>query len=70
MASLLLVAVQVTSVRSRCKFGGVIFHGKADAGEQFETIADHIADHILVPDASIVDNRQIWSVQGVVPEKH
>lgn len=52
--------VRVTSVRSRGSFGGVIFAGKNDAGESFVVKADFK----LVPDPSLVEVAQVWTVKG------
>jgi exodeoxyribonuclease V alpha subunit len=56
----LSVQLRVTSVRSRGKFGGAIFAGKTNAGEQYVAICNHK----LLPDASLVGKGQLWTIQG------
>ena len=57
----LSVQLRVTSVRSRGRFGGVIFSGKTDDGDQYVAVCDYK----LVPDSSLVDKGQHWTVRGV-----
>ncbi len=52
--------LRVTSVRSRGIFGGAIFAGKNDAGEVYVVKADFK----LIPDPSLVEVAQVWSVEG------
>ncbi len=56
----LSVQIRITSVRSRGKFGGVIFAGRTDDGEQYVAVCDHT----LIPDSSLVDKGQQWTVRG------
>ena len=57
----LSVQLRITSVRSRGRFGGVIFSGKTEDGDQYVAVCDHK----LVPDSSLVDKGQHWSVRGI-----
>lgn len=57
----LSVQLRITSVRSRGRFGGVIFSGKTDEGDQYVAVCDHK----LVPDSSLVDKGQHWTVRGI-----
>jgi exodeoxyribonuclease V alpha subunit len=57
----LSVQLRITSVRSRGRFGGVIFSGKTDEGHQYVAVCDHK----LVPDSSLVDKGQNWAVRGI-----
>ena len=50
----LSVQIRVTSVRSRGRFGGVIFSGKTEDGDHYVAVCDHK----LVPDSSLVDTRR------------
>lgn len=56
----LSVQIRITAIRSRGKFGGVIFSGVTDAGSNY--VAN--CDFRLVPDASMVDKGQLWKVSG------
>lgn len=56
----LSVQLRITSIRSRGRFGGVIFSGKTDNGDQYVAVCDHK----LVPDSSLVDKGQRWTVRG------
>lgn len=57
----LSVQLRITSVRSRGRFGGVIFSGKTDDGDQYVAVCDYK----LVPDSSLVDKGQHWTVRGI-----
>lgn len=57
----LSVQLRITSVRSRGRFGGVIFSGKTEDGDQYVAVCDHK----LVPDSSLVDKGQHWTVRGI-----
>lgn len=57
----LSVQLRITAVRSRGRFGGVIFSGKTDNGDQYVAVCDHK----LVPDSSLVDKGQHWTVRGI-----
>lgn len=56
----LSVQLRITSVRSRGRFGGAIFAGRTDAGDQYVVVCDHT----LIPDASVVDKGQHWIIAG------
>ena len=56
----LSVRLRVTSVRSRGRFGGVIFAGRTDQGDQFVAVCDHK----LIPDSCLVDKGQQWAIRG------
>jgi exodeoxyribonuclease V alpha subunit len=56
----LTVELRVTSIRSRGKSGGAIFAGIAVNGDRFVAVCDHR----LIPDPSLLDQGQIWSVAG------
>jgi exodeoxyribonuclease V alpha subunit len=47
-------------VRSRCAWGGAIFAGKTENSDLYVVVADHT----LLPDSSLVDRAQVWSVAG------
>lgn len=61
----LAVQLRVTSVRHPGKFGGAIFFGRANDGQSYVVVCDN---HII-PDPSIVEKGQQWSVKGI-PSKH
>lgn len=63
-AATVQVQLRVTSVRSRGAFGGVIFAGKDEAGRMYVVKADYK----LIPDASFVEEAQVWRVAGVQHE--
>jgi exodeoxyribonuclease V alpha subunit len=54
------VELRVTSIRSRGKSGGAIFAGITVSGDRFVAICDY---H-LIPDPSLLDQGQLWSVAG------
>lgn len=54
------VQLRITSVRSRGRFGGVIFSGRTEDGDQYVAVCDHK----LVPDSSLVDKGQHWTIRG------
>jgi len=56
----LSVQLCITSVRSRGRFGGVIFSGKTDDGDRYIAVCNHK----LVPDSTLVDKGQRWIVRG------
>ncbi|MDD2741611.1 MAG: AAA family ATPase [Rhodocyclaceae bacterium] len=56
----LSVQLRITSIRSRGKFGGVIFAGRTDAGENYVAVCHHK----LIPDSSLVDKGQQWRIRG------
>jgi exodeoxyribonuclease V alpha subunit len=56
----LTVELRVTSIRSRGKSGGAIFAGITVSGDRFVAICDYR----LIPDPSLLDQGQIWSVAG------
>ena len=56
----LAVELRVVAVRSRGRLGGVIFSGRTDDGDQYVAVCDYK----LVPDSSLVDKGQRWSVRG------
>lgn len=56
------VQLRITSIRSRGRSGGAIFAGMTDAGESF--VAN--CDYRLLPDASLVDKGQLWTISGPV----
>lgn len=56
----LSVQLRITSIRSRGRFGGVIFSGRTEGGDQYVAVCDHN----LVPDSSLVDKGQHWMVRG------
>jgi exodeoxyribonuclease V alpha subunit len=56
----LSVQLRVTSIRSRGKCGGAIFSGVTEGGDNFVAVCDY---H-LVPDPSLLDKGQIWTVAG------
>lgn len=58
----LSVQLRITSIRSRGRSGGAIFAGMTDAGESF--VAN--CDYRLLPDASLVDKGQVWTISGPV----
>ena len=53
--------LRVTSIRSRGSFGGVIFVGKDEDDRLFVVRADNK----LVPDPTLVERAQTWTVHGV-----
>ena len=55
------VQLRVISVRSRGKFGGVIFSGRTEDGQQYVAVCHHN----LIHDSSMVEKGQQWSVQGI-----
>ena len=57
----LSVQLRITSVRSRGRFGGVIFSGKTEDGNHYVAVCNHE----LVPDSSLVDKGQQWTVRGI-----
>jgi exodeoxyribonuclease V alpha subunit len=57
----LAVQLRVTSIRSRGKFGGAIFAGRTENGDQYIAVCNHK----LIHDSSIVDKGQQWIVRGV-----
>lgn len=61
----LSVQLRVTSVRSCGRFGGVIFSGKTDEGDQYVAVCDYK----LVPDPSLVDKGQRWAVRGIPTQR-
>lgn len=54
------VQLRVTSVRSRGKFGGVIFAGRTEDGQSYVVVCHHN----IILDANIVEKGQQWEVQG------
>ncbi|MCM2309716.1 MAG: hypothetical protein NDI91_19860 [Sulfuritalea sp.] len=58
--SALSVQLRITSVRSRGRFGGVIFSGRTEDGDQYVAVCDHK----LLPDSSFVDKGQHWMISG------
>ena len=56
----LTVELRVTSIRSRGKNGGAIFAGITENGDRFVAVCDYR----LIPDPSLLDQGQIWSVAG------
>src|ERR1700721_996044 len=56
----LTVELRVTSIRSRGKSGGAIFAGIAVNGDRFVAVCDYR----LIPNPSLLDQGQIWSVAG------
>lgn len=58
--SILCVQLRITSIRSRGRFGGVIFSGKVENGDSYVAVCDHK----LVPDPSLVDRGQYWKIVG------
>lgn len=58
------IEVRVASVRSRGRFGGVIFLGKTDDDVPYVVVADHK----LVPDPTLVECGQTWQVSGDASE--
>lgn len=61
----LSVQIRVTSVRSRGRFGGVIFSGKTEDGDHYVAVCDHK----LVPNSSLVDKGQHWTVRGIPTQR-
>ena len=61
----LAVQIRITSVRSRGKFGGVIFSGRTEDTTQYVVVCDHT----LVPDSSLVDKGQIWKISGIPTQR-
>jgi hypothetical protein len=59
------VTLRVTSVRSRGHSGGAIFAGKTEGGSAYVVVASHL----LIPDSSLVDRGQVWSVEGSARER-
>lgn len=59
------VTLRVTSVRSRGRSGGAIFAGKTEGGCAYVVVASHL----LIPDSSLVDRGQVWSVEGSARER-
>lgn len=59
------VTLRVTSVRSRGRSGGAIFAGKTEGGSAYVVVASHL----LIPDSSLVDRGQVWSVEGSARER-
>lgn len=56
----LSVQLRITSVRSRGKFGGAIFAGRTEQGDQYVAVCHHK----LIPDSSLVDKGQHWTIRG------
>lgn len=56
----LTVQLQVTSVRSRGKYGGVIFSGVSESGERYIAVCKND----VINDASLVDKGQQWMITG------
>ena len=56
----LLVQLRITTIRSRGKFGGAIFSGQTDAGDHYVAVCHHK----LIPDSSLVDKGQHWTIRG------
>lgn len=61
----LSVDLRVSSIRSRGKFGGVIFTGVCDSESTYVVVCDFK----LVPDAHLVEKGQCWHVEGHVETK-
>ena len=62
----LSVQILITSIRSLGKRGGVIFAGVTDDEDHFVVVCDHT----LVPDSSVVNKGQRWSVRGALEMRH
>lgn len=54
--------LRITAVRSRGRFGGVIFSGVSDDGQSYVAMCPSA----LLPDASLVQKGQIWDVAGAL----
>lgn len=58
----LSVQIRITSIRSRGRPGGAIFSGVSATGQSYVTKCNYY----LLPDSSVVDKGQVWSVTGPI----